>query len=173
MDRRQALKCAIGAAAGVALGGVPAAASGPGLLSGSSVLADAALQLPIARQIPVSIIEIRLTPDGHLCTSWRFVRSTLESEGGDGMAIKLHDEDAIDSSKSGAGRYSRAIVDKNGNLDHIIIARVPENYVVNIGEDGQVTLDCADGCDVFGGGKPISTAFTIRCPSSQREGSAS
>jgi hypothetical protein len=180
MDRRQALKCAIGAAAGVALGGLPAVGNDPGVLAGSSVLADAELlAIPMSRQIPVSIIDAWLTPDGHLCTSWRFVAATLQNDCGNVATIKPYRNGALNPAVRGLKNYSRAITDENGKTDCVVFVNVPENYVANIDEVGQVTLIKTDGCDIVSGGKPNAKAFfhPIRCPSSssqssQREGSA-
>jgi len=182
MDRRQALKYAIGAAAGVAFGGLPAVASGPEIVADSTVLANAELPLlPLARQVPVSMYDVRLTPEGRICQSWKFIAATLESDNGDVATIKPYRYGALNPSAPGLKQYSRAIVDNDGKTGRVVIVNVPKDFIAVIDERGQATIVRADGSDVFRADNPMASAIINpacgnspnSCQSSQREGSAS
>lgn len=179
MDRRQALKCAIGAAAGVVLGGLPAAESTGGGIAGSSVLVDAELlSLPMMRRVPVSMYDVWLTPDGHICHSWKFIAATLENDSGDVATIKPYRDGALNPSAPGLKQYSRAIVDNDGTTGRVVIVNVPDSFVAVIDERGQATIVRADGSEIFKMDKPIATAIinpvcgnsSNSCLSCQREG---
>ena len=163
MDRRQALKCAIGAAAGVALGGLPAAVSGPGMLAGSSVLADAELPLVLEYQIPVTILDVWYEPDDKerrfLRTTFRCASATVENDNGKFATARADEDGVFNAPCFGMKNFSRAITDASGNTRSIVVVNVPESHDAIIDENGAVTLIQAGPADIVGGG--INCALLI------------
>lgn len=178
MDRRQALKCAIGAAAGVALGGLPAAASGHGVIAGSSVLANAELPFVPEYQIPVTILDVWYEPDDKerrfLRTAFRCASATVENDNGRFATVRADKGGVLNAPCCGMKNFSRAITDASGKTRSAVVVNAPEGHDAIIDENGSVTLIQTGPADIVGGGIECALLISpgVRLDS-QREGSAS